>query len=196
MGVPASSSHVVSAAPSSSCSSPALAWGPSHGTQCSTNCSSTGPFHGVQSFRNRLLQYGSLMGSQVLPVNLLQCGLPKGSQPPSGIPLLWCGVLPGLQVEICSTVDLRGLQGHSVPHHGLLHRLQGNLCSGAWSTSSPSFFTGLGVCKVFSLTSSHSSLWLQLLLRSSLFPLLNYVIPEALPPLLMGSALVGSGSIL
>jgi len=37
-----------------------------------------------------------------------------------------------------------------LPHHGLLHGLQDNLCSGAQSTSSPSFFTDLGVCRVVS----------------------------------------------
>ena len=74
----------------SSHSSPAPAWGPSHGRQSSmnfssvspshrlqffTNCTSVGPFHEVQSFRNRLLQHGSPAGSQVLPANLLQHGL-------------------------------------------------------------------------------------------------------------------------
>ncbi|CAM9176874.1 unnamed protein product, partial [Bubo scandiacus] len=44
-----------------------------------------------------------------------------------------------------------------LPHHGLPHRLQGNLCSGPWSTSCPSF-TGLGVCRTVSLRYSHSSL--------------------------------------
>ena len=42
--------------------------------------------------------------------SVLQHGLPMGSQPPSGIPLLQCGVLHGLQVEICSTRDFHGLQ--------------------------------------------------------------------------------------
>ncbi|KAK4806787.1 hypothetical protein QYF61_005583 [Mycteria americana] len=46
-------------------------------------------------------------------------------------------------MDICSTVDLHGLQRDNLPHHGLYHRLQGNLCFGAWSTSSPSFFTDL-----------------------------------------------------
>ncbi|KAK4821752.1 hypothetical protein QYF61_000813 [Mycteria americana] len=68
------------------------------------------------------------------------------------IHLLWCGVLHGLQVDICSTMDLHGLQGDSLPHHGLNHWLQGNLCSGTWSTSSPSFFTDLGnISIMFSL---------------------------------------------
>jgi len=48
---------------------------PSHRLPFFTNCSSVGPSHGLQSFRNRLLQCGSPMGSRVLPANLLQCGL-------------------------------------------------------------------------------------------------------------------------
>ena len=94
--------------------------------------------------------------------SLLQHRLSIGSQPPSGIHLIQCGEHRGLQVAICSTVDLHGLQGHSLPHHGLLHELQGNLCSSAWSTSSSSFFTDLGVCRVVSLTYSQSSIALQL----------------------------------
>jgi len=98
-----------------------------------------------------VLQRGSSVGSQVLPSNLLQCGLlsfhgstgpassllqhrlPMGSQPPSGIPMLWHGVFHRLQVEICSTVDLHGLQGHSLPHQCLLHSCRGisALVSGA-----------------------------------------------------------------
>ncbi|KAK4814103.1 hypothetical protein QYF61_008198 [Mycteria americana] len=137
---------------------------PSHRLQFFTNCSSVGPFHGVQSFRNRLLQRGSPAGhkscqqtcSRADPSlhrstgparSLLQLGLPTGSQSPLGIHLPQHGFLHGLQVDICSTVDLHGLQGDSLPHHGLHHGLQGNLCSGAWSTSSPSF-TDLGGTRV------------------------------------------------
>jgi len=178
---------------------PALAWG---------------PFHKVQSFRKRLLQCGSPMGAQALPANLLQCGLlslhgstgpgrsllqhglPMGSQPPSGIHLLRHGVFHSLQVDICSIVNLHGLQGDNLPHHGLHHRLQGkkNFCSSVWSTSSPSFFTDLGVCRVFSLTSSHSSLLTAISLQ--VCPLLNYAITEALAPSLIGLALVSSRSVL
>jgi len=136
-----------------------------------------GPSHRVRSFRNRLLQRGSPTGSQALPANLLQRGLhspqvhgswqvPAPVQAPHGItaslrhpPALAWGPIQGLQVEICSTLDLHGLQGNNLPHHGLHHELQGKgLCSGILSTSSPSFFTDLGVCRVVSLTSSHSPL--------------------------------------
>ena len=60
-----------------------------------------------------------------------------------------------------------------------------------WHTSSLSFFTDLGVCVAVSLT-SHSSLHCRFF--SSLFPLLKYVVTEALPPSLTGSALVRRGS--
>jgi len=84
--------------------------------------------------------------------------LPGGSQSPSGIHLLQRGVFHELQVEICSTVDLHGLQRDRLLHHGLLHGLQGNLCSGTRSTSSTSFFIDPGVCRLVSLTWSHSCL--------------------------------------
>lgn len=36
-----------------------------------------------------------------------------GSQPPSGILLFWHGVLHGWQVDLCSTLHIHRLQGHS-----------------------------------------------------------------------------------
>jgi len=148
---------------------------PSHGLQLFMRCSSVGPFigcspsgtdrssvgpHGVTSPASKpaLAWAPSLHGATGPARSLLQHGLPTGSQPPSGIPLLWREVLPRLQVESCSTMDLHGLQWDSLPPHGLLHGLQGNLCSGPWSTSSPSFCTDLGVA---SLAYSHSSVLLE-----------------------------------
>jgi len=90
-------------------------------------------------------------------------------------------------------MDLHGLQGDSLPHHGLHHGLQGRtLCSGVSSTSSPSFFTNFGVCRVVSLTSPHSSLLTAVSLQD-FFPLLRYVITEVLQPSLMGLALASTG---
>ncbi|KAM9662266.1 uncharacterized protein ACIBXB_013160 [Morphnus guianensis] len=132
-------------------------------TACSpsgAHCSSVGPPRGHKSCQKTCSVGSSLHRSAAPARSLLQCGVPTGSQPPSGTHLLRRGVLHGLQVDICSTVDLHGLQGDSLPHHGLHHGLQGNLCSGAWSISSPSFFTDLGVRRVVSLTRSHSSLQL------------------------------------
>ncbi|KAK4825500.1 hypothetical protein QYF61_000013 [Mycteria americana] len=98
------------------------------------NFSSMGVLHGVQFFRNRLLQCGSPMGSQVLPEILLQCRLFSmghsscqeptpvwalhGMQLPSGhFRQLWQGVFHGLQVngfgtEVFTTV-MGGLKGDS-----------------------------------------------------------------------------------
>ena len=111
-------------------------------------------------------------------------------QPPSGIRLLFCGVLH----HICSTVDIHGLQGDSLPRHGLLHGLQGNLCSGVSSPSSPSFFTDLGVCRVVSLTVSLVSSHCCSCCCAATFSLLKCIILEVLPPTLMGSALASGGS--
>jgi len=160
VGVGVGSSHIVSAVPSSLHSSPAPAWGPTHGLQFSTN------FSKLESFRNRLLQRGSPTGSQALPANLLLSPQvrrswqePAPAQAPHGVTAsfrhppapAWCP-FHGLQVKICSTVHLPGLQGDNLPHYGLLCGLQGNLCSDHWTTSSPSFFTDLGVCRVVSVT--------------------------------------------
>jgi len=152
------------------------------------------------------------MGSQALPANLLQRGLlsprvHRSWQEPAPVrayrrvtasfrhppALAWCP-FHGLQVEICSTMDLHGLQRHSLPHQGLLHGLQGNLCSGVWSTSCPSFFTDLGVCRVVFLTLSHS--FLSTAVPQQVFPLLKYLIIEALPPSLTGLALASGGLVL
>jgi len=63
-------------------------------------------------------------------------------------------------------MDLHVLQGDNLPRHGLHHGLQGKaFCCGVLSTSSPSFFTDLGVCRVVSLTSSHSFLYTAVLLQ-------------------------------
>ena len=111
---------------------------------------------------------GSLPQDTVLHELLQHQSLPQGAVParkpapawapfhgpkfPSGhTHLLWHGVLHGLQVDICSTVDLHGLQRHNLCYRCLLYGLQGNLCSCVWSTSSSSSsFSDLGVCRVVS----------------------------------------------
>ena len=59
MGVAFSSSHIVSATPSSSHSSPAPVWGPSHERLSSTNCSSMGPPRGHKSCQQTCSSVGS-----------------------------------------------------------------------------------------------------------------------------------------
>jgi len=88
-------------------------------------------------------------------------------------------------------MDLHGLQGHSLPHHGFHHGLQGNLCSGARSTSS--FFTDRGVYRVVSLTLSQFSP--PAAVAQPFFLLFKYIIPGVLPPSLMSSALASGGSV-
>jgi len=178
------------------------------------NCPSVGPSHGVQSFRNRLLQRGLPTGSQALLANLLwrellspqvcrswqepaPAQLPTGSQPPSGIHLLWRGV-PSMGYRWRSappwtSTDCRGTTCLTMVFH---HELQGKtLSSVISSTSSPSFFTDLGACRVVSLTSSHSSVFTAI--SPQFFsPLLKYVITEVLPLSLIGLALASIWSIL
>lgn len=77
-----------------------------HGLQFFRNCSHVGLSHRVQSFRSRLLQCGSHVGWQVPPENVLQHRLLMRSQSPSGIHLLQCGALQGVQVGFCSIMDL------------------------------------------------------------------------------------------
>lgn len=124
---------------------------------CSTMC----PFYGLQSLRKRLLLKRFIVDfphvSLALPENLLLHGLVS----------MRCGscwepapawALPGLQFPsgisciCCRTRSSMGCRGDNLLHHGLLCRLQGNLCSGAWSSSSPSFLTDLGVCRAVSCT--------------------------------------------
>jgi len=122
MGAVVSSSHV-SATPSSSgqglltlcpCSRVGslhklLHWSASHGLQFFTNCSSVGPLRGQKPCQQTCSSVGSCPHMSTGPArSLLQHRLPTGSQPPSGIHLLQHGILPGLQVEICSTTDCRG----------------------------------------------------------------------------------------
>jgi len=168
---------------------------PSHGLQffmwvlppgyspSGTDCSSVSPPWGHKSCQQTCSSVGSSLHRSTAPARSLLVPL-------LGIHLLQCGALPGLQVEICSTVHLHGLQWDSLPHLGLLHRLWGNLCSNPCSTSFPSFCTDLGVYRVV-LSQSHFSIALQVF-----FPFLNYVILEALPLLMTGLALASGRSIL
>jgi len=152
-------------------------------------------------------------GSQALPANLLRRGIlspwihrswqePAPSHAPHRVtasfrhpPALEWGPFHGLQVDICSTVDLHGLQGVSLPHHGLHHGLQGKtLCFSILRATSSSFFTDLGVCRVVSFTLSHSSL--SAAVSPHVFSLLKYVVTEVLPPSLIGLALASGGSVL
>ena len=130
---------------------------------------------------HELLQHGSFPWGAVLQELTAPAWVPYRVTSPASKPApAWAPLSTGLQIlpgDYSSADFPRGhslLQahppalkwvspraaGHSLPQYGLYHRRQGNLCSSAWSTSSHSF-TDLGVCRVVSLTYSHSSLWLQ-----------------------------------
>jgi len=81
----------------------------------------------------------------------------------------------------------------SLTHHDCQHGLQGNLCCGAWSTSSLSFFTDLDVCKVVSHTLTPLSGCIAL--QKVFFFLLKYVVTKVLPLLLMGLVVASGRSI-
>ncbi|KAK4830730.1 hypothetical protein QYF61_013180 [Mycteria americana] len=92
---------------------------------------------------HKLLQHRSFPQGAVLRNELLQCGSPHGVTGPARN-LLQLRLSMDCGLDICSTVDLYGTQEDNWLHHGLHHGLQRNLCSDAWSTSSPSSLT-LGV---------------------------------------------------
>lgn len=132
----------------SSQSAPASAWGASHRRQSSMNFSSMSPSHRCSHTGADCSSVGPCRVTgpasspataqpplSTAPARIL---LPKGSQSPLGIHLLWCGVLPKFLVGLWYPVDL----------HGLL----GNLCSCIWSTACPTFFSDFGVCRAVSLT--------------------------------------------
>ena len=96
---------------------------------------------------------------QFVSESLLPCGLCTGCILLQGISTCSSlGSSMGHGVDICSTVFLHGLQGGNLHYQGLLHGVQENLCSAICNTSSPSFFTDLGVCRLFHIFSLASLL--------------------------------------
>ena len=91
-----------------------------------TDCSIVGPPWGHKLCQQTCSVVGfSLHGSTGPGRSLLHCGLPPGSQPPSGMPLLQRGFLsPQVRAGACSIVG--SPQGHSL--------LQASPCSGVVSS--------------------------------------------------------------
>ena len=187
---------------------------PSCGLQLFTNCLSVGPSHGMQSFRNRLLQCGSPTGSQALPANLIRRGLlspqvrrswqePAPVWDPHGItasfrhpPALAWGPFHGykwISAPLWTSMDCRGTACLTMV---FITSCKGRLSAPTFRAPPlSSFFTDLGVCRVVSITSSHSPS-LPFLLQRYFLPFLKYVITEALPLSLIVLTLGSGGSVL
>ncbi|KAM8985013.1 phosphatidylinositol 4-phosphate 5-kinase type-1 beta isoform 1-T1 [Ara ararauna] len=98
------------------------------------DCSSVGLPHEHKSCSKPAPALAPLsMEPQVLPGACSRMDYPQGHsflQGTSNRSVM--GSFCGLQVDTCFIVDFHGLQGHRLPHHGLHHMLQRNLCSGAF----------------------------------------------------------------
>jgi len=166
----------------------------------------------VQSFRNRLLQCGSPMGSQALPVNLLQVGLLSpwvrgpgrsllqhrlhlGSQPPAGIHLLQC-VVPSTGCRWISAPPWSslGCRGTTCLTTVFIMNFRGKVSALAPGAPPPPPSSLILVSAELFLSHHFTPLSWLLPFRSFL-PFLKYVITEVLPPLLIGSALASGESI-
>jgi len=153
------------------------------------------------------------MGSQALPPHLLWHGLlsplvrrswqePAPARAPHGVtasftypPAPAWGPFPRVQVDICSTVDLHGLQGDNLPHRGLHHEQQGKTAPASQAPPPPPSSLTLVSAELFL---SHCLTPLSQLPSYHRFvfffvSLLKYVIPEALP---IGLDLASRGSVL
>jgi len=143
MGAAVSSSHVVSAAPSSSagglltlcpCSSVKIPLG--GGSSSGTGCSSVGPPRGHKPFQQTC--FSSVHGSAGPGRGLLQCGLVTGSQLPSGIHLLRHGVpsmgYGWISAPLWTSMVCRGTTCLTMV---FIMSCNKSLCSDISSTSSP-----------------------------------------------------------
>jgi len=111
--------------------------------------------------------------------SLFQCWFPTGSQLPSGIHLLWRRV-PSMGYRWISApaTTSKDCMGQPASPWSFITSCMGRLCYSISSTSS--FFTDLGVCKVVSLPLSHSSLSTAVSMQVFFLPLLKHVVTEAL----------------
>ena len=141
-----------------------------------TGCSSMGPPQGHKPWQQTCSGMGfSFHGSTGPGRILLQHGLPTGSQPPSGIHLLWCGVpSTGYKWISAPPWTSMGCRGTTCFTMVFMKNCKGRLSAlTSRAPLPPSFFIDLGVCKVVSLTQSHSSLFAAVAPQVFFFPFLN-----------------------
>lgn len=110
---------------------------PHHRIPFFQNCSSVNSSHREESFKNWLVQKGSPTSHNLCQKPCFcmdsspQATAPArnvvqhefSTQPSSGTPLLWNGIPYGLDVDMYSIMDLHGLQGYNLHHHGLFQGL-------------------------------------------------------------------------
>jgi len=163
-----------------------------------TGCSSMVPPRSHKPCQQTCSSVGSsLHGSTGPGRSLLQHGLPTGSQLPSGIHLLWCGV-PSMGYRWISAPPWTSMgYGETT----CLTTVFITSCKGR--LSAPASRAPLPPLSSLTLVSAQLFLSYRLTLLSTLplhhrffVPLLKYVVTEALPPSLIGLALASSGSIL
>jgi len=126
-----------------------------------TGCSSVGPPWGHKPCQQTFsCVVFSLHRSAGPGGGLLQSRLPMGSQLPSGIHLLWCGVpSTGYRWISAAPWTSMGCRGTTCLTMVFITSCKGRLSAPVFRAPPPlSFFTDLGVCRVLSFTSSYSSL--------------------------------------
>jgi len=161
-----------------------------------TDCSSGDPPWTTVPARKPAPAWASLHGQQLWPGDSSCIDSPWGHSFLQGTSTCSSvGSSAGCIVNICSAANLHGLQGDNLHPHSLHRGLKGNLCSGSWSTCSPSFFP---LVTLVSAGSFQIFLVLSPVCYCRVFFLcfLKFVFTETSPVLLIGSALAGVGSIL
>jgi len=187
--------------------------GPSHGVQFFTNCPSVGPFHvcspsgtgcssvglprGHKPCQHTCSGMGSSLHGSAGPArSLLQRELPMGSQPPSGIHMLWCGVhftgCRWMSAPPWTSMYCRGTAGLTMI---FIMGCRGKLSAPA-SQAPPPAASSMTLVSAELFLSYHLTPLSQLLPHCGFFPLLKYVITGVLPPSLIGLALASSESML
>ena len=135
-------------------------------------------FHRAQSFVNVLLQSWSPLGRSSCQTTRFSVGCPVGSSVSALSLLLYWLSTSYCFLQATSTyynMDQLELQGDTLYHYSLHPGLPGNLCSGAWHTTSPSF-SDLGTYGAVSLTFFTPVSLSQLLLHSVSYPFLNMLL--------------------
>jgi len=184
-------------------------------TGCSSarTAHSVRPSHRVQSFRNRLLQHGSPRGHKPCQQTCSSVGSSLNGSASPGRSLLQHGLPTGsqlLQASTCSSVrSLPWATGGYLLHRGPPWAAGGQPASpwsSSWAVGENSllrhleYLLPLLLHKLWCLQSCFchiiSVLSLDCRFAAGFFPLLRYVITEALPPSLMGLALASTRSIL